>query len=132
MDSVAQIPGPLSVAQLREFQDIDQVGVLPANSTTKALTNRLQVKAEQGKLYGVTVTNTNAAAQFVQLFDSAGTPADGLVPLLAFNVSGASVAGLYFGSVGRAFEQGIFICNSTTQGTKTIGANDCLFDAQFI
>jgi hypothetical protein len=27
---------------------------------------------------------------------------------------------------------GIILCNSTTQGTKTLGAADCIFDVQYV
>lgn len=132
MANDALIPGPLSTAQLREFQDISASGVLPRNKTTPALAASLIVKANQGKLFGFTVTNTKASAQFYQLFDSAVLPADATVPIMGFSVASGQAAGVYFGSVGRAFEQGIVLCNSSTQGSKTIGSADSLFDAQYL
>jgi hypothetical protein len=47
------------------------------------------------------------------------------------NVAAASPAGVYFGSVGRWFNHGIVIANSTTQGTLTLGAADTIFDVQY-
>lgn len=132
MPNDALIPGPLSVAQLQEFEDIAYTGVLPKNAFTRALAASLVVKPNQGKLYGLSVTNTKAAAQFVQVFDASTLPADTAVPLISFQVPASSAGSLYFGSVGRAFEQGIVVCNSSTQGSKTIGSADCLFDAQFL
>jgi hypothetical protein len=132
MPNDALIPGPLSIAQLLELQDAEQSGVLPRNNFSRALAASLIVKPGQGKLYGLSVTSTKAATQFVQVFDSSVLPADGAVPLISFSVPATSAGGLYFGSVGRAFEQGIVVCNSSTQATKTIGSADCLFDAQFI
>lgn len=132
MHNDAHIPGPLTHAQLREFADAAESGVLPLNRFTPVLAKSLIVKPEQGKLYGFTVTSTNVAAQFVQVFDAGALPADGVVPLMALNVAAGSSVSAYFGSVGRAFEQGIVICNSTTQGTKTIGAADCIIDAQYV
>jgi hypothetical protein len=132
MENPALVPGPLTIHQLEEFEGLEQSGVAPLNAFTRALANSLVVKRTQGKLYGLTVSSTNAAAQFCQVFDALGVPADASVPLISFSVPAGTAVGLYFGSVGRAFEQGIVVCNSSTQGSKTIGAADCLFDAQYV
>lgn len=132
MSNLAYVPGPLTIHQLQELAGLEQSGVLPLNATSRTLGASLVVKASQGKLYGLSVTNTNAAARFFQVFDAATLPADTAVPVISFSVAAAQAGGLYFGSVGRAFEQGIVVCNSTTQGTKTIGSADSLFDAQYI
>ena len=105
---------------------------LPRNATTPALTNQLRAKSGLGKMFGFTATSTNVAAQFVQVFDSATLPANGSVPLFAVNVASGSSASGYWGSSGRSFERGIFLVNSTTQATLTIGAADCLFDVQYV
>ena len=133
MENTACIPGPLSDAQRQELKDVNQSGILPLNVSTKALAASLVIKPVAGKLYGVSVLNTKGSAQFIQLFDAAALPTDGQVPVAVFTVpTGPTNLGLYFGSVGRAFEQGIVICNSSTSATKTIGSADCWFDAQFI
>lgn len=132
MVNPAYVPGPLTISQLRELEGLEHSGGLPLNATSRALEASRLVKATQGKLFGVSVTNTNAAARFFLVFDSAILPADGVVPVISFSVPASQAGGLYFGSVGRAFEQGIVICNSTTQGAKTIAAADSLFDAQYI
>lgn len=132
MENATRTPGPLSTAQLRELEGLEASGVLPLNRFTAALAASLLVKPSQGKLYGLSVTNTNAAQQFIQVFDAATLPANGAVPLISFPVAATSAGSVYFGSVGRAFEQGIVVCNSSTQGSKTIGSADCLFDAQYI
>jgi hypothetical protein len=89
------------------------------------------VKTGPGILYGFTFTSTLAAAQFVQVFDAATVPADGAVPILAKSCP-ASDAVAFSWLPGRTFLVGIILCNSTTQGTKTIGAVNSLFDAQFV
>jgi hypothetical protein len=104
----------------------------PLNATSPALAASIVAKTGVAKLFGFTVTSTNVAAQFILLFDAVKVPSAGAVPLAAFNVAAASPATGYWGSVGRAFVHGIIFCNSTTQGTLTIGAVDCIFDVQYV
>ena len=104
---------------------------LPMNRTSPALANALIVKPAQGVLYGLTVTNTKAAAQFVLIFDAAAVPADTAVPLIAKAVPASDAVGFSW-FPGRTFEEGIVVCNSSTQATKTIGSADCIFDANFL
>lgn len=105
---------------------------LPRNSTNPALASSLVAMEGQGRLIGFTVSNTKASAQFILLFDSNALPADGAVPRMSFSVPASDAKAVYFGSSGRWFHQGIILCNSSTQGTKTIGSADCIFDVQFV
>ena len=82
-------------------------------------------------LYGFTVSSTNVAAQFVQLFDAQTLPADGAVPVTFLAVTTNAQARGYYGKPGRRFTGGIVLCNSSTAGTKTIGSADCLFDVHY-
>lgn len=82
-------------------------------------------------LYGGTVYNSKASAQYIQFFDSATLPADTAVPLFTIPVPAHSVATINYGLRGRAFAAGIVACNSSTDGAKTIGSSDCLFDLQY-
>lgn len=104
---------------------------LPTNHYTPQLANSLIVKPGAGILYGFTVSSTNAAAQFVQVFDAAAVPADGAVPILSISVPATNGTGFNW-IPGRTFQVGIVLCNSSTQASKTIGVADCLFDAQFV
>lgn len=104
----------------------------PLNATSPVLAKSIIPKTGVGKLFGFTVTSTNVAAQFILMFDSNVLPAEGAVPIAAFNVAAASPVAGYFGTAGRAFVHGIVLCNSTTQGTKTLGAADCIFDVQYV
>lgn len=132
MENRAHIPGPLSDAQLDELADSHRSGVLPLNESSRALEASHIVKHVGGKLYGLSVYSNKGAAQFIQLFDMDALPADGAIPVAVFTVATVANLGLYFGSVGRAFEQGIVVCNSSTAATKTIGSADCWFDAQYV
>lgn len=105
---------------------------VPANATSPALTNSIVAATGVCRLYGFTATSTNVAAQFILVFDLLKVPANGAVPLFTVNAAAAAPASVYFGSVGRSFDHGIVVCNSTTQGTLTIGAADTLFDVQYV
>ena len=105
---------------------------LPRSDNTPALASSIVAMVGQGRLIGFTVSSTRASSQFVQLFDSGALPADGAVPILSIDIATVVSKGVYFGSDGRWMRQGIVICNSTTQGSKTIGSADCLFDVQYV
>lgn len=105
---------------------------LPLNSSSGALEQFHVIKAGPGSLYGISVYSNKAAAQFIQLFDALGAPASGAVPVAVYTVSATSNLGLYWGSVGRWFDRGIVIANSSTAATQTAGSGDCYFDAQYI
>lgn len=74
---------------------------------------------------------SSVAAQFIQIFDLADVPANGTVPLLSFPVAATSGVGAQW-IPGRFFRNGIVICNSSTQHTKTVGSADCIFDLQVL
>lgn len=103
----------------------------PWNANAPKLASSLVARTGVARLVGFTVTSTNVAAQFIQVFDLAAVPSNGALPLFTINVPIASSVSAYWGSMGRWFDRGITICNSTTQGTLTIGAADCLFDVQY-
>jgi hypothetical protein len=106
-------------------------GLTPDNYTSRALEASAVVKTGDGILYGFTVTNTNASAQFVLLFDGRTVPGSGAVPILAKSVPAGDAVGFSW-LPGRTCFAGIVLCNSSTQGSLTIGAADCLFDAQYL
>lgn len=105
---------------------------LPLNSSSGALEQFHIIKAGPGSLYGISVYSNKASAQFIQLFDAFSAPASGAVPVAVYTVSATSNLGLYWGSVGRWFDRGIVIANSSTAATQTAGSGDCYFDAQYI
>lgn len=103
----------------------------PLNIHSNAYGASLVVKTGPGIFYGFTVYNSAAAAQFIQWFDAATLPADGAIPAGFITVATVASAGVNW-LPGRTFLTGIVICNSSTGPTKTIGAADCFFDAQFL
>lgn len=104
---------------------------LPYNSTSRALEASRVVKSSTGYLYGFTVYSNAAAAQFIQVHDASTLPSDGAVPVLVVTIAATSDREMLW-LPPRAFHAGIVICNSTTAATKTLGAADCLFDAQYV
>ncbi len=101
------------------------------NANSGAQSASLQVKESAGTLFGLTVYNNNAGAQFIQLHDAATAPADTAVPAIVFAIPTQTTCTLDLGRYGRRFASGIYACNSSTDVTKTIGAADCIFDAQY-
>jgi hypothetical protein len=118
-----------AVAQL--FAEFAGAG-LPLNHHSPALQNALIVTTGSAYLTSITITNTNAAAQFVQLHDAVAVPADGAVPVVTFTAAASSDKFVTYSLPGRYFLTGIVVCNSSTAATKTIGAADCFFDVQHI
>lgn len=109
----------------------DEDALVPLNACSPRLENSRVVKTGPGYLFGFTVTNTLASAQYVQIFDATTLPADGAVPILAKSLTASDATGFLW-YLPRTFLVGLVICNSTTQGTKTLGSANCLFDVQFI
>jgi len=103
----------------------------PLNTSSPALQASRVVKTGPGILYGITVTNTLAGTQYVQIFDASTLPADGAVPLLSKQLPASDAVGFSW-LPGRTFLVGIIVCNSSTIGSKTIGLANCLFDCQFV
>jgi hypothetical protein len=133
MGNVAFEPPPGATASFLKYMqgELEATG-LPLNSTSLVLESSRLVKAGAGILYGIGGVNTKAAAQFVQVFDSLTLPADGAVPAFVMTVAASSNISVFWGDVGRFFQAGIFVCNSSTAATKTIGSADCFFDCQYI
>lgn len=82
-------------------------------------------------VYGFTVYNTKASAQYLNVFDASTVPADTAVPLFSFPLPAHNGVGFGWPANGRQFQTGLVLCNSSTDATKTIGSADCFFDVQF-
>lgn len=99
------------------------------NVNTSAYAASLVASASPAYLCGITVYNSSASTQFIQLHDAASLPANGVAPELFFEILPSSSRLIEFLRP-REFTNGIVVCNSSTGPTKTIGSADCWFDVQ--
>ena len=53
------------------------------------------------------------------------------MPIFPLPVATKTQVSAYYGPMGRVFHQGLVLCNSSTDTTKTIGSADCFFDVQY-
>lgn len=84
----------------------------------------LNVKATPGNVFSVKCHNLNAANRYLQLHNTATTPAGAAVPLLTFLIpanSEVTIGNDFFGQQGLNFTTGIAFAFSTTEGTYTAG-----------
>lgn len=105
---------------------------LPRSAVNPTLAASWVAFTGQGRLLGVTVTNTKASAQFFQLFDLAAVPADGVVPFVSVDIAANTAKSIFWGESGRWQNAGLVACNSSTQSSKTLGSADCIFDVQYV
>jgi len=103
----------------------------PQSAPTGKLANQF-IATGYLRVYGFSVFSSNAATQYVLMFDASSLPADTAVPLMAFPVSASANVGLYFGPMGRIFQRGLVLCTSSTSTTKTLNATaDAFFDVEY-
>lgn len=99
----------------------------PKNTAQAALAADSVISAIPAVLMGLTVNNTKASAQFVQLHDAVSAPANGAVPVWCGTLAASTDKTIDFGIYGMNFNTGIYVCNSSTSATKTLGSADCQF-----
>lgn len=110
-------------------------GTVPLNSTSVAYEASRLVKATGGVLFGFAGYNSKASTQFILVFDAPGgpgIPANTAIPVIILPVAAASAFSYDSGHFGRRFSSGIWIANSSTGPTLTIGSADCWIDAQYV
>ncbi len=84
----------------------------------------LNVKSTPGNVFSLTCHNLNASSRYLQLHNTATTPAGAAVPLMTFLIpTGAMVVigSDFFSDEGLNFTTGIAFGFSTTEGTYTAG-----------
>lgn len=78
-------------------------------------------------LTGIFGYNSKSSDQFIQLHDSVLSPADGAVPILTLIARANDNFFFGPGDLAVQFSNKIWVCNSSTGPTKTIGSADCFF-----
>lgn len=94
-----------------------------------ALTAARQVCTARAHLFSVTFYNTGPD-QYLQIFDSASAVANGTVPKIQLKILADSHGSVDF-VTSRIFTAGIYICNSTTSATRTVGSANLLLDTTY-
>lgn len=107
------------------------IGASPSNATTTIYANSLLIKASPGKLFGFSGYNSKGSAQWIQIHDSATLPAEAAVPKVIVYAAATSNFSFDAGVYGREFANGMYMVNSSTGPTKTIGSADVWFDGQY-
>lgn len=75
----------------------------------------------------------SGATQFLQIHDSLAAAAEGAIPIMVKNLpAAAQMLDLDITFLGYHFVNGLYICNSTTGPTKTIGAANCWFNCFYL
>jgi len=105
---------------------------LPLNSFSPGYENVRQVFSGQGRLYKWIAYSSKGSSQFILVFDSLVAPGSGAVPTLpAYPIATVATASDTWGSVGRWFQRGCWLANSSTANSLTAGSADTWFDAQY-
>ncbi len=90
------------------------------------------IKTSPGRLYNLWGFSNKASSQYIQVFNTAAVPADTAVPAMPPLYVAATSAFFYdFGELGVDFTTGLCWSNSSTFGTKTLGAGDVWLHAAF-
>ena len=122
----------LTQSVIDKLDELVPTKTVPLTSTSIAYEASRQVKAVSGTLYGISGYNSKGSTQFIQFHDAAALPADTAVPKIIIGVSASSNFSVDFGTLGRFFNNGIVVCNSSTGPTKTIGSADVWFDVSYL
>lgn len=89
------------------------------------------VKTGASLLFGVSVTNANAAARFLHIFDTDKAVANGAVPNVSVSIPATGDKQVAW-TWPRRMDRGIVVAASTAQNSLTLAAAEHLFDVQFL
>lgn len=93
-----------------------------------ATTNATSVKASQGVLVSVSVSNINAAARYLKLYNKATAPTVGTdVPVMTIPIPAGTIASPYINANGVNFSTGIALAITAAAAdsdTTAVAANE--------
>lgn len=89
------------------------------------------VKASAGTVHRISGYSSDANPVWIQLHDAASLPADTAVPAIILYVAATANFDFDLSIIGRFFQKGIVICNSSTGPTKTIDGATAWFNIQY-
>jgi len=111
-------------------KDIASVGQIKSNTTWD---NDLLVSAVGTVMLGLLGSSKNSSDQYVMVFDSAAAVSNGTAPKIhPIFISALDNFYIEIPVRGMKFDNGIYIANSSTNTTLTIGSADCWFTAVMI
>lgn len=108
-------------------KDIASVGKIKSNTTWD---NDLLVSAVGTVMLGLLGSSKNVADQYIMVFDSASAVSDGTAPKIhPLYIAATDNFYIEIPVRGMEFANGIYIANSSTNTTLTLGSADCWFTA---
>ena len=108
-------------------KDIANVGQIKSNTTWD---NDLLVSAVGTVMLGLLGSSKNSADQYVMVFDSAAAVSNGTAPKIhPIFIAAEDNFYIEIPVRGMTFDNGIYVANSTTNTTLTLGSADCWFTA---
>lgn len=109
-------------------------GSTPYHLISAASTNATNVKSSAGNVYGLSISNTNAAARFFKLYDKSSAPTVGTdVPKRTIQIPANATVICAF-PVGLSFANGIGFSTNTgiaDADTGAVGLNDLSLDLDY-
>lgn len=117
------------------------LGSTPASATTyilnsTATTNASSVKNAAGSLFSITVSNINAAARFLKIYNKASAPTVGTdIPSVTIPIPANSALSLNFGTYGLRLTTGIALAitgAATDADTTAVAAGDVKVNIAYI
>lgn len=106
----------------------------PSVARSSGLAASLQGKASAAAVLSIHGYNSKASLQYIQIYNLASAPADGVstaVEIIPVPAKSNFSFSPNYGSFPELFSAGVYVCNSSTETTKTIGSADCLFTINY-